>query len=242
MKIRGMNLTFRVDRGDEHFSDPIVLRLWHQPDDQAGFAIKAVHLHLKNMLTDCRVNDPIQIQVFLDEVRIQSQMTLGEQGVVDGSLLTVRWWWSEEQRKNTKCLTLDERLDEYNKRRDDIISKREAFLREKGTTEEELASIGFFSSTQTIYNGRKRTRSPSEGRAGYDTYMMYRSLTGEAVLAETFADDTPEEARMLDMGRRAAIVLKVRPEQIKMQKELDVISGECKILVTVVPLPTNKRA
>ena len=45
-----------------------------------------------------------RIQVFLNEVRIQSHITLEEQGVVDGSLLTLRWLWSGEQRKKTNCL------------------------------------------------------------------------------------------------------------------------------------------
>jgi len=66
--------------------------------------------------------------------------------------------------------------------------------------------------------------------------MLYRSMTGKAIRGHSYTKDYPEEARMLDMGEATANWLGVRPEQIKLQKELDVNSGECKVFVTVVPL------
>ena len=230
-----MKLSFRVDRGDEQDPDPIVLD-GVGPSWKAAGVIRAVRFKLIERLRNRHYT--IRIQVFLNEVRIQSQRTLGEQGVVDGSLLTVRWLWSEEQRKKTKCLNFEERIEAYKKRKDDIKHKREAFLREKGVTETELASVGFYPNFGIMDKGRKRLRSPSpsRGRPYYDTYMLYRSLTGTVITSMVFHDDTPEEVRIVDICNRAAGYLKCRPEQIKMQKELDVRSGECKIFVTVVPL------
>ena len=66
--------------------------------------------------------------------------------------------------------------------------------------------------------------------------MLRNSLTGEAIRAHSYPKDYPEEARMLEMGIDAASSLGVKAEQIKMHKELDVRSGECKVLVTVVSL------
>ena len=175
---------------------------------------------------------PRRIQVFLNEVRIQSQRTLGEQGVVDGSLLTVRWLWSEEQRKKTNCLTREERADEMEKQTRNIQNKRKAFLMEKGTTEDELASIGFHLSNPRPW----RSRSPSEGQSDPDGYIVYHSVTGERISAHSYAKDVPEESRILNIGDNAAAILGVRPDQIKMHKELDVKSGECKVVVTAVPL------
>ena len=211
-----------------------------------------------------------RIRVFLNEVPIQCQRTLGEQGVVDGSLLTVGWRWSEQQRKKTNCLTHEERKKEYQKRKDDDASRREAFLREKGmtleelarfgflpdertrylirgrracflrekgTTEEELASFGFtLDSYQTDRERQTRSRSPSEGSSCDDRYIRYYSVTGEGIRSHCYSKGWPEEARMLDIGDSTAAYLGVRPEQIKMHKELDIRSGECKVLVTVASL------
>ena len=41
---------------------------------------------------------------------------------------------------------------------------------------------------------------------------------------------------LLNIGWEAARYLKVKPKQIKMHKELEVMSDECKVLVTVVSL------
>ena len=218
-----MRLIFRLHQGDE-------ISLWvekfNSSDATAGDVIHYIHTELLRKYKP--QSQHIQIQVFLGEVRIRSHRTLGEQGVVDGSVLTVHWVWSEEQRKNIKCLTFDERIKEYEKRKNDMTSKRKAFFREKGRTEEELASLGFLS-------GCKRKRSPSLGRAGYDTYMLYNAYTGKVIKGEEFTEDEPEEARMLDMGEVAAIELGVRPEQIKMHKEFDITLGECKVFVSVSP-------
>ena len=148
-----MKLFFRVDLGDESEQDPdpIVIN-WPSPGNQAGCVIRVVRYKLMNMYRwNCG-----RIRVFLNEVRIQSHRTLGEQGVVDGSLLTVRWLWSEEQRKKTNCLTHAERVEKCQK----IASKREAFLREKGTTSEELFSLGFIQNPYINVMSRKRERSP----------------------------------------------------------------------------------
>ena len=131
------------------------------------------------------------------------------------------------------------REEEYQKRTADITTKREAFLTEEGTTEEELASIGF--TLSEISSRRKRTRSPSyEGQSGKDTYMLYSGRSGRALRTHKYTRDCPEEARMLDMGEATANWLGVRPEQIKLQKELDVNSGECKVMVTDVSLKSDK--
>ena len=110
-----------------------------------------------------------RIQVFLNEVRIQSHRTLEEQGVVDGSLLTVRWLWSGEQRKKTNCLTHKERKEEMEKRVRELakeeLRKREA---EEELAEEELASLG-----STLRKDRRnRTRSSSEGQSDRDATII----------------------------------------------------------------------
>ena len=65
-----------------------------------------------------------------------------------------------------------------------------------------------------------------------DTYMLYNTYTGKLIQATKFADDEPEEVRMLDIQNIAASVLECSPVEIKMHKELDVRSGECKVFLT----------
>ena len=96
--------------------------------------------------------------------------------------------------------------------------------------------MGSFRVSAEYIEDAKKSRSPSFGRVGYDTYMLYNSYTGKVIKAEQFTDDEPEEVRMLDIQNIAASALECSPVQIKMHKELDVRSGECKVLVTVVPL------
>ena len=109
-----MKLSFRVARGDE-LGDEEFLDYDYEPESNAGHMIMAVRFKL-TLRFNGHGCGPRRIQVFLNEVRIQSQRTLGEQGVVDGSLLTVRWLWSGEQRKKTNCLTHKERKEEMEKR------------------------------------------------------------------------------------------------------------------------------
>ena len=221
-----MKLLFRIDLGDEQDPDPIVLE-GPEPRGKAGGMIRAVREKLINLYP----GNGGRIRVFLNEVPIQCQRTLGEQGVVDGSLLTVCWWWSEQQLKKTNCLTHEERRQEYKKKKKHK-RVRDPVRREKGTTEEELASFGF---VQNPSHSRNRERSPSEGPPHNDRYKLYRSLTGAPIATYLFKKSYPEEARMLILGAEAAISLGVNREQIQMHKELDVRSGECKVHVTVVP-------
>ena len=115
-----MKLLFRIDLGDEQDPDPIVLE-GPEPRGKAGSMIRAVREKLINLYP----GNGGRIRVFLNEVPIQCQRTLGEQGVVDGSVPTVRWMWSEQQRRTTKCLNFEERIEAYHKRKDDIKRKRE---------------------------------------------------------------------------------------------------------------------
>ena len=167
--------------------------------------------------------------------------SIGEQGAVDGSLLTVHWLWSEEQRKKINCLTHAERVEECQK----IASKREAFLREKGTTSEELFSLGFLPNPYVmggkipnpyVMSGK---RERAKDRSDEDRYHLYRRLTGAPCGIYGFEKEEIEEGRMLEMGTEMVCRLGVRPEQIEMHKELDIRSGECKVMVTVVSLESD---
>ena len=99
-----------------------------------------------------------------------------------------------------------------------------------------MASFGFTQIPCEIFESRKRERSPSEGHSDQDTYQLCSSLTGKSIRPYSFTKDWPEEERMLRMGIDMAILLGAQREQIKMHKELDVRSGECKVHVTVVSL------
>ena len=107
-----MKLLFHVEHGTD--PDPIVLEV-PGPSWKAGGVIRDV----RHKLMDMYPGNCGRIRVFLNGVPIQCRRTLGEQGVIDGSLLTVCWRWSEQQGKMTNCLTHEERREEYQKRKDD---------------------------------------------------------------------------------------------------------------------------
>ena len=94
-----------------------------------------------------------------------------------------------------------------------------------------MASFGF---TKIPPESRKRERSPSEGESDLDTYQL--CCSGKATRTHQHTKHYPEEGRMLQIGEFMARRMGVRPEQIKMHKELDARSGECKVHATVVSL------
>ena len=92
--------------------------------------------------------------------------------------------------------------------------------------------MGSFRVSAEYIEDAKKSRSPSFGRVGYDTYMLYNSYTGNVIKAEGFTVDVSAELRMLDIQYLAADILKCSTSQITMHKELDVRSGECKVFLT----------
>ena len=83
---------------------------------------------------------------------------------------------------------------------------------------------------------RKRVIEDETRSSGEDRYKLLHSLTGEPLFYHRFKKEEVEEVRMLHMAGNASELLGVFPEQIRMPKELDQESGECKVHVTVVPL------
>ena len=233
-----MKLKFLVERNGELDTEPIEVD-GVGPSWLARVAIRAARAKIVKKTEGSMgyaPDDAIRVEARYNGTSVCGTKTLKENGITADSTLTLHWDWSEYQRKKVDCSTNQARLKAYEDQKSELSMKREAFLKERGITENDLAAIGFIRCVGDPCELRKRERSRSRKHRETidDTYHVYRSLSGRRLRAHSYLKEQTEEMRMLDIGDSTASCLNVHPDQIRMEKSLCEQSGECRILITVM--------
>ena len=230
-----MKLKFLVERNGELDTEPIEVD-GVGPSWLAGIAIRATRATIVKKTEGSHGLCSIRVEARYNGTSVCGTKTLKENGITADSTLTLHWDWSEYQLKKVDCSTNQARLKAYEDQKSELSRKREALLKEKGITENDLAAIGFIRCVGDPCERRTRERSRSRKHRETidDMYHVYRSLSGRRVRAHSYKKEQTEEMRMLDIGDSTAHCLNVHPDQIRMEKSLCEQSGECRILITVM--------